>query len=97
MTSNDMDLVAEVLGIAVGPGYLVEDTAAGPRVWRASGTLDGRRELPLLERVSSDEAAMVAQLLKRGWLHRANRRQTRAAEQRGKSSGRRRFDVDAHA
>jgi hypothetical protein len=95
--SNDMALVAEVLGAADNPGYLVEDTAAGTRIWRASGPVDARRELPLLESAERDEAAMVAQLLARRWLHRGARTQTRAAVARGRSSGRRRFDVEVHA
>src|ERR1700744_1877897 len=46
--SNDMALVAQVLNTAEAPGYVVEDTAAGTRVWRASGPVDTPRELPEL-------------------------------------------------
>ena len=95
--SNDMALVAQVLSTAEAPGYLVEDTAAGTRVWRASGPVDTPRELPQLEQAERDEAAMVTQLLARGWLRRAARTQTRTGQQRGQSSGRRRVDVEGHA
>lgn len=35
-----MPLVAQVVGTAEAPGYMVEDTAAGTRVWRATGPVD---------------------------------------------------------
>lgn len=92
-----MALVAEVLTVAAAPGYLIEDTAAGARVWRASGGLDARSERPALMRADPDEAGMVCQLLARGWLHRAAPAQTRAGVHIGQSSGRRRCDVAAHA
>ena len=95
--SNDMALVAQVLNTADTPGYLVEDTAAGTRVWRASGPVDAPRKLPQLEQAERDEAAMVAQLLARGWLRRTAGTQTRTGEQRGQSSGRRYVDVEGHA
>ena len=72
-----MALVAQVLSTADAPGYLVEDTAAGTRVWRASGPVDAPRELPQLEQAERDEAAMVTQLLARGWLRRTAGTQTR--------------------
>lgn len=92
-----MGLVVAVLATASGPGYLIEDTAAGSRVWRASGAVDPRRELATLERAAGDEAAMVTQLLERGWLRRTARAPDPLRRGARKSSGRRRFPVEAHA
>ena len=94
---NDMDLVAEVLSTAAAAGYLVEDTPVAARIWRASGPVDPGQELPLLEQADPDEAAMVCQLLARGWLHRGARTRSRSAELRGQPSGRRRTGVEVHA
>lgn len=91
--SNDMALVVAVLAAAGRYGYFL--TGDGT-CWRAGTETDaGTGDVALVE-PEPGEAAMVAQLLARGWLLRAGRTRRRAGTLRGRSSGRRRVGLDVH-
>lgn len=99
--SNDMALAHRVLTLAAGPGYLLEATTAPDAdqdrspVWRGGEGTDAAGAA-LLDPTEPDEAAMVTQLLERGWLHRSARPEKRTAIRRGEPSGRRRTRIEAH-
>lgn len=94
-----MALVRGVLGAADRHGYLLGDPAGhtSASCWRASTLTDPGTGTSTLVATEPGEAAMVAQLLGRGWLARATRRRTRVAVRGDRSSGRRRGEVAVDA
>lgn len=91
--SNDMELVSAVLVGALSYGYFL--TARGD-CWRGGTASDPATDDVSLLEVEAAEAAMVAQLVARGWLLRASRTRRRAGSLRGRPSGQRRVELDVH-
>lgn len=89
-----MALVSAVLAAADRDGYFLADP--DDACWRTGTETDSATATVALVESDPAEAAMVAQLVARGWLHRGARPRRRAGTRRGKASGQRRVELDVH-
>lgn len=91
--SNDMVLVTAVLAAADRGGCFLSEPGG---CWQTGSQTDARTGTVALVETGAEEAAMVEQLVARGWLVRAARAKPRAGVRPTRASRRRGVDLEVH-
>lgn len=102
--SNDLGLMQRVLQTAGARGYfravrvsIGASAGSGGAVGRDTGDVDAVTGHPVTHLVGEAEAAMVEQLLARGWLRQRRAHEDRTSVQPDQPTGRRRIRLRGHS